>query len=142
MTQRYAIGMTDRKYFEMAVLGLQKAFQLTQDDQEQRLVLIVPNYDFVDTWLGKAIDALNVSGYSAKLLEKNRVIKIGKAKIELLSSAHIDRARVSDILVAYLSTEKDLEKIDKLNAVKNVIFIPHLQDELDYWISKWHPEIL
>ena len=142
MTQRYAVGMTDRKYFEMALLGLQKAFQLTQDDLEQRLVLIVPTYDFADTWLGKAIDALNASGFSAKLLEKDRVIKIGKVKIELLSTAHIDRARVSDILVSYLSTEKDLEKIDNLGAVKNAVFIPHLQEELDYWIGKWNPEIL
>lgn len=142
MTQRYAIGMTDRKYFDMAVLGLQKAFQLIQDDLEQRLVLIVPTYDFADSWLGQAIDALNVSGYSAKLLEKNRVIKIGEAKIELLSRAHIDQASVSDILVGYLSTKEDLEKIDTLDAVNNVVFIPHLQDELDFWITKWHPEIL
>lgn len=143
MTQRYAVGMKDRNSLEMAVLGLEKAFQLTQDDLEQRLVLIVPVYfDFEDTWLGKAINTLNASGFSAKLLEKNRVIRIGKAKIELLSTAHISRARVSDILVAYLPTEKDLEKIDKLNAVNNVVLIPQLQEEFNYWVDKWNPEIL
>ncbi|ENV98301.1 hypothetical protein P7L54_20835 [Acinetobacter bereziniae] len=142
MTQRYAIGMTDRQAFEMAVLGLQKAFQLLEDDKEQRLVLIVPLYNFSDTWLGKAIDAVKALGFSAELLEKNRVIKIDKVNIELLSSAHIDRAKISDVLVAYLSTDKDLVKIDNLVAVKNVVFIPHLQEELDGWIEKWNPEIL
>lgn len=144
MTQRYTFEMESRDHKQITALGFAKVLDLVMSSAAEKVVIVVPTISgFSSSVLGEMIDALGRRDITSSRLRRHELVQIDSAHFELVSSLDIDRKiQQADVLLAYCSTEQDLEKIDRLSRVENIVYIPWLKEEQESWIAKWNPEIL
>lgn len=143
MTDRFSVDTTNRSNVEKAVLALREAIDIATAQNLTNITIVVPNIgSFDDTDLGEAIDSLNHPILTASRLRRHKPIVIEGISFDAVPSSNIKNIRSAGVLIAYASTLTDLGKIDNLNFVDNIIYVPWLPDEERSWVAKWNPTII
>lgn len=142
MKRIFLVESVNRDNDQKAILGFRKALEVAINEELKNIVIVVPSIgSFDSTDLGSIIDSLNVKNLTASRLRRHQpVILEGGINIRAIPSNKISKSlgyNEVDILVAYASTEKDMEEIDSLYNVKNIIYIPWMESEEEYVKNKW-----
>lgn len=147
MKKLFLIDSNNRSNEQKAVLGLRKAIQIAVDEGLKNIIIVFPNIGGLDSSdLGKVIDSLGISNMTASRLRRHEPVLIGDSiDVKAISSMKITKSigiQEVDVLIAYASTINDMKEISELYNIKNVVYIPWLDEEESYIRNQWSAIII
>lgn len=146
MTKHFLVSSGGHYTDEKARLGFAKALQIAAEESLKSIVIVVPRIeDFERSHLGFLIDSLKIPKVTASRLRRHESVVISGIKIKIMPSSKISKSlgyEGVDLLIAYNSTEKDMEEIGALYNIKNIVHIPWSELDQKYAMDKWNPTLI